>query len=226
METSQPFIKFDTYIRKVLKQVHPDSRIDSNALSQLNSFINVLAFALAEKASMLANNAITGSPKKHILDSRALQTAVSLLLPGELGKHGISEANKALAKYSKKGGKSISRETRAGLVFSVSRTEKIIREVHRGKIGSNTPIYLAAILEYITAEITELSGNAANDNKRATISARDLTLCFRNDEELDELAEDLEWNVLGGGVLPNIHAYLLPKNFNQYEDSDDSDDGY
>ncbi|KAL7534325.1 hypothetical protein ACHAXR_005797 [Thalassiosira sp. AJA248-18] len=61
----------------------------------------------------------------------------------------------------------------------------------------------------MTAEMLELAGNAARDNKRARIVPRHLTLAIKNDEELNKLLGNV--TIAGGGVLPNIHAVLLPK---------------
>ena len=69
-------------------------------------------------------------------------------------------------------------------------------------------MYLAAVLEYLAAEILELAGNAARDNKRARINPRHIQLAIRNDEELNVLLKDV--SIAQGGVLPNIHAVLLP----------------
>jgi len=70
-------------------------------------------------------------------------------------------------------------------------------------------VYLAAVLEYLAAEILELAGNAAKDNKKSRSVPRHIQLAVRNDEELNKLLGGV--TIAAGGVLPNIHATLLPK---------------
>jgi histone H2A len=77
------------------------------------------------------------------------------------------------------------------------------------RIGAGAPVYLAAVLEYLSAEILELAGNAARDNKKTRIVPRHIQLAVRNDEELNKLLGGV--TIASGGVLPNIHAVLLPK---------------
>ena len=86
---------YSSYIYKVLKQVHPDTGISSKAMSIMNSFVNDLFERIATEASRLAHY-----NKKHTITSREIQTAVRLLLPGELAKHAVSEGTKAVTKYT------------------------------------------------------------------------------------------------------------------------------
>jgi len=109
-----------------------------------------------------------------------------------------------------KGVKSVSRSQRAGLQFPVGRVSRFLRKGrYAARIGGGAPVYLAAVLEYLSAEILELAGNAARDNKRTRITPRHLQLAIRNDEELNKLLGGV--TIASGGVLPNIHAVLLPK---------------
>ena len=77
------------------------------------------------------------------------------------------------------------------------------------RVGSGTPVYLAAVMEYLAAEVLELAGNAARDNKKKRIIPRHLQLAVRNDEELSNLLAGV--TIAQGGVLPNVQAVLLPK---------------
>ncbi|XP_065843737.1 histone H2B-like [Oscarella lobularis] len=86
---------FSIYIYKVLKQVHPDTGISSKAMSIMNSFVNDIFERIAVEASRLAHY-----NKKSTITSREIQTAVRLLLPGELAKHAVSEGTKAVTKYT------------------------------------------------------------------------------------------------------------------------------
>merc|ERR1711878_241695 len=83
------------YIYKVLKQVHPDTGVSSKAMSIMNSFVNDLFERIAAEASRLAHY-----NKRSTITSREIQTAVRLLLPGELAKHAVSEGTKAVTKYT------------------------------------------------------------------------------------------------------------------------------
>lgn len=106
--------------------------------------------------------------------------------------------------------KAKSRSSRAGLQFPVGRVHRLLRKGHYAeRIGAGAPVYLSAVLEYLSAEILELAGNAARDNKKSRIIPRHIQLAVRNDEELNKLLANV--TIAQGGVLPNIQAVLLPK---------------
>merc|ERR1711970_478342 len=86
---------YKIYIYRVLKQVHPETGISSKAMSIMNSFINDIFEKIAFEASRLARY-----NKKPTITSREIQTAVRLILPGELAKHAVSEGTKAVTKFT------------------------------------------------------------------------------------------------------------------------------
>jgi histone H2A len=104
----------------------------------------------------------------------------------------------------------VSRSAKAGLQFPVGRVARFMRNARVApRVGAGAPVYLAAVMEYLTAEILELAGNAAKDNKKSRVIPRHIQLAVRNDEELNKLLGGV--TIASGGVLPNIHAVLLPK---------------
>jgi len=200
---------FKPHIYKVLKQVHPDTGLTTEGKEQMNHFVEHFADKIADEAVFLAKK-----EHKATISSREIQTAVRLVLPGELAKHAVSEGVKAVTKYTSghpsKKGKKVSKSAKAGLQFPVTRFKTILQK-HAPKgarIGEGAPVYLAAVMEYLTAEMMELSGNAARYHKRSNINPRHLQLAVGDDEELNEMLG--KHHMVGGGVMPNIHAVLLP----------------
>ncbi|CAL5352948.1 unnamed protein product [Camellia sinensis] len=121
--------------------------------------------------------------------------------------------------------KPVSRSVKAGLQFPVGRIGRYLKKGrYSQRVGTGAPVYLAAVLEYLAAEIIEpsagklkthqqkvleLAGNAARDNKKNRIIPRHVLLAVRNDEELGKLLAGV--TIAHGGVLPNINPVLLPK---------------
>ncbi|KAI3811604.1 hypothetical protein L1987_21330 [Smallanthus sonchifolius] len=106
--------------------------------------------------------------------------------------------------------KAVTRSIRAGLQFPVGRIGRFLKNGRYAKrVGTGAPVYLAAVLEYLAAEVLELAGNAARDNKKNRIIPRHVLLAIRNDDELGKLLAGV--TIAHGGVLPNINPVLLPK---------------
>ncbi|KAG6605479.1 hypothetical protein SDJN02_02217 [Cucurbita argyrosperma subsp. argyrosperma] len=106
--------------------------------------------------------------------------------------------------------KSVSRSVKAGLQFPVGRIARYLKKGrYSQRVGTGAPVYLAAVMEYLAAEVLELAGNAARDNKKNRIIPRHVLLAIRNDEELGKLLAGV--TIASGGVLPNINPILLPK---------------
>ena len=123
------------------------------------------------------------------------------------GKGKISTSGGGRGKSTQKG---VSRSSKAGLQFPVGRIARYLRQgKYSERVGAGAPVYLAAVLEYLAAEVLELAGNAAKDNKKTRIIPRHIQLAVRNDEELNKLMSNA--TIASGGVLPNIHSTLLPK---------------
>ncbi|KAH8073251.1 histone H2A [Aureococcus anophagefferens] len=110
----------------------------------------------------------------------------------------------------KKSGKAgTSKAAKAGLQFPVARLNRFLKKgKYAGRVGVGAGVYMGAVLEYLCARSSS-RGQRRRDNKKARIVPRHLQLAVRNDEELNKLLGSV--TIASGGVLPNIHAVLLPR---------------
>ncbi|CAG8698689.1 8349_t:CDS:2 [Acaulospora morrowiae] len=136
------------------------------------------------------------------------------IVPGSTGPEDAGAKPKTKqrkgAKAVSSGSQKTSKSVKAGLTFPVGRMGRLLKKGrYADRVGAGAPVYLAAVIEYLTAEVLELAGNAARDNKKQRIIPRHLQLAIRNDEELNILLRNV--HIAEGGVLPNIHIELLPK---------------
>ena len=128
-------------------------------------------------------------------------------------------AGKGKGGRGKTGAKAQSRSSRAGLQFPVGRIARYLKQgKYAERVGAGAPGYLAAVLEYLAAEVLELAGNAAKDNKKTRIIPRHIQLAVRNDEELNKLMANT--TIASGGVLPNINQNLLPNKSKEEKEVD------
>ena len=162
-----------------MKQIHPELELEPETKEWLQELQeDTYARVVTEAVAVLK------MVKKNTVSSREIQTAVRLVFPGELAKHAVSEGTKAVCKACSGGGTpSISR---AGLTLAakdgVGALRKLLPSPYR--LGSGAPIYATAVVEYVTAEILELSGNASRDRDSKTISVLDVANAISSDEEL------------------------------------------
>ena len=206
---------YSSYIYRVLKVVvDPPRGMSSKAMSIMNSFVNDIFERIATQASrVLRYNT------RRTLSSREIQTATKLVLSGELTKHAVTQGTQAVTKYNnsnnpnnpnKKQKRATSHSAKAGLIFSVGRIHRHLKlGKYAARISAKAAVYLAAVIEYMVAEVLESAGVAAKTNRKTRITPRHITLAVRNDEEMDKFLIGV--TIAAGGVLPVIHKALLRK---------------
>ena len=219
---------FSCYTYKVLKQIHDGTGISKRALMVCNDFLVDLYLRIEQEAVLL-----TKLSQRETITHREIQTAVRLVLSGVLAKYAVSAGVKAVASFQShqeaKEAIDIRPERRrrnrsglAGLQFPVGRIHTLMKQRARQRIGALAPVYLAAVLEYLAAEIFELSDRAARDDNKIRIAPRHIFFAISNDPELQTLLPNVD--IAFAGVQPNIHSMLLPKQAISSDADQDTED--
>ena len=194
-------MKYETYIRRVLRTVHPDAQITEQALAAMDTYV-----CLVEQKLAFASAGLCRENGRKTVSTRDVQTAVRILCPGEIARQGASEGTKAVTRWN--GDKT---QESSGLVFPISRARDAIKTVWCHRVGGAAPVYLAAVLEYLAADILEISGNNARAFPNQRINDWCLKKSVENDEELEELFTKTGIQITHGGVRQRIHDVLLPQ---------------
>ena len=179
-------------------------------MATMNSVVTDVFERLMKEARNLATYA-----KKATVGSKEIEAATKFILSGQLSKHAVAEGKKAVAKFEQasdggKGKKSVSRSSKAGLIFPVGRIARHMRKARvASRIGAGAPVFVAAVLQYITAEVLDKAkGTLKSGAKR--ITPRSANLGIMSDEELKHVFSEV--TIAAGGVEPdNIHTALLGK---------------
>ena len=220
-------MSWSVYVKRILAQVHPDLKITGPANSvfggMINRWLSVIlgqAILIAKKTTQSGSLVSQKKDKTELIQvsTFSIECAIETTLPGELQKHAIESARKSLKHYLKIEDKTtpqqdnplIPQTAATDLILPIGRVHKMINERINNiglKLRIKGAIYLCSVLEYLCAEVLELTGNAACDNQKVTIIPRFIAISVMNDEEISKFTPI---HCTAGGVMPNIMSVLLP----------------
>ena len=189
---------YETSISKLSKEINDDLSLSSEAKHNLNNIANILLSKLVQQSTELMHPKNFVNPKKKLPEKKTLsaaeiETATILIISPLKGleDHSLNNGKKILTKVrnAKKGG---TLAEKAGLILSVSKTANSIRSnLKKENLSVNASIYATAVLEYILAEILELSGNECRTDKKKTIKPNHIKKAVESDFELEDLMSAL-----------------------------------
>ena len=185
---------FEKYIFKVLKNISDDTKITMNAKKQLNSSLLILC----KKIYTVTFELMLVSDKK-IISKKEIVNSLKLILSGDLLDKCLSQGEKATALEN------------IFPHFIVDKALKVYTKKGGLVVSKACCVFLAAVLEYITAEILDISSNYAKINKHVCITIKDIDLGVRNDPEFSKLFNNLNITLLGAGTIPFIHPVIETK---------------
>lgn len=170
---------FSSYIIKILRIVHPPLEISDSGTKHLNSLLIKIYKKLAAEASKIAR-----SEDKNELDQQSIENAVQSFLPVKLAKFSINEGQKAIV--------NINKSDNAGLVFNIDVIYRLLCNAkYANSVRKDAAIYLAAVMDYLTIEILEVSGNMTEARETENIEPDFINTAMSNDMELRELRSKL-----------------------------------
>jgi len=202
---------FNVYIHRTLKKSATSFHITKPALEAIDSVIRVTAVNLVNKSLLL-----TLTNNKKTVSQAELETSVKLVLPPLLMEGSLAFANTAVESFNnfvEGEEKSRTRESRAGLIFSVSATEKYLRCFGQNglHVSATAPVFLAGVLEFLISEILKLS--SVHTCKKVTITVKHIFTAIHSDPEFERFINNIGLVFLDAGVTAHIEPSLLePKN--------------
>jgi histone H3 len=201
-------LSFKIYIKKVLKQIYPESAITSTAVAVVNDMLYSVGSRIAETAANGTSMILNGQERMTI-SNRDVEAATAVVFRSEITKHAQQAGRKisAMAKQAKSSKGDAKFSSKGSTIIPPARCAKFFN-LYRKRLSYAAPFYLAGVLEYLASEVLELAGNNARDDKRVQITSRHVYLAVRSDMDLNNMFRGL---FLDGGVIPNIHNVLLNK---------------
>lgn len=204
----QPYIHNDYFLSgivKVLAQVHPTIGIQVSALTQVNNAISYLINVIITRAKFVSRHFM----KTQKINSDVMFCAVRLCLNGELTKHALSEGTRVVVRF-KESEEINSRSKNSQLQFNVKTVQDICKRfIGSIKFSNEAQIFLTSVMEYLTAEIMELSGNRCRDRGKHMITANDVCSGVFGDEELNELFTAYGIKIIDGYFFPEPEQMMM-----------------